>query len=336
MEYTGSEEGASAWSNSHEEGENEGYNSTQAAILEQFQQSLGSKLTVDSMQPSEVFIDSDEEAPPQPVPVKRGRGRPRKSAPKTSNTSTTTTTTTALKKESLINEMQEKGKDLVLDTKEKWEREKKETVEKLSNKAVRDLDTKIRKAQKMADESARESVEFGYNAELSEKEHAAKMSLLKKIQMFYNFYPNLKESNDRRGKWSLKTSIKDLQDEIARCNSQLSLERSFHTICQIDTLLNYGVEQILIQGFSVPCHGLAAEAQRSREAVEDELKELSIKYHEYLETGPELRYLMKFVQRVSFVLQRNHDLLRTGSGVTNSYDKQEEDYTVIHNKYDSL
>jgi hypothetical protein len=265
--------------------------------------------------------------------AKRGRGRPKgKQATKRSTPAVTTNAVaTAQRKAAEVYELEEAATELNLTSQSAWQKEKEETIDKLSSKAIRDLDIQIKQAKKQQADAMKEAVEFGYEADMSKEEWTAKNSLLKKIQMYYHHYPQLRETNERRGKWSAKTSFKDLQDEVNRCDSQLSLDRSYLTMCSIDLFNNYLAEIVLRQGFGVPAHGLAAEAKKSQMVVEDELKELSIKYHDWLETGPEVRYMIKFANRVSRVIERNHEIIKHGAPL----EPAEEDVN-FQNKYGDM
>lgn len=298
----------------------------QLSALESFALNPGSKLASTT-----IFSSPDPEYQSTEAPVKtvKTRGRPRKN-PVVQPSKTTTTTKVASQAD--VYELMESGRDVAKVEVDKWEKEKEETIEKLSAKAVRDLDLQIKQSKKAQSESMRSGIEKGYEDSLNDEEMQYKNGLLQKINMYYRFYEDLEATNERRGKWSLKTSTKDLQDEIARCERSLAMDRAFNTMKQMDVFLNYFVETLAIKAFSVPCHGLAAESKKSQMLVEEELKELSIKYHEWLDMGPETRYLFKFAQRVGMVLDRNRNMMVRGQSPMNS--TQEE--KGLHNKYEDL
>ncbi len=289
---------------------------TDYSILDEFEANPISKLSTKTLvQPEEKeqldFVTPKRRGRPRKNPV----GRPKKAAPPAE-----------------VYELQEEARDLAFTEVDKWEQEKAETVEKLSAKAVRDLDAQIKRAKREQAESTKVSFEKGYESSLTDEELEYKNTLLQKINMYYKFYQELEDTNERRGKWSLKTNTKDLQDEIARCERHLAMDRSFNTMKNLDFGLNFFVETIAIKAFSVPCHGLAAEAKKSQMLVEEELKELSIKYHEYLDMGPEVRYFFKFAQRLGLVLDRNRHLMNRGVAPVNSVEEEKN----LHNKYEGL
>lgn len=296
-----------------------------AQLLEKFASSGVSKLgatSIDSVFTNKEEDEAGEEPTQAQAPPVRRRGRPPK---KSTNNS---------KQAAAVYNLEEAAKESVVSIKDKWEQEKKDTVAKLSEKAARDLEREIKKAQSEKTTATKQGVEYGYAAKLSKEEMEVKEKLLKKINMYYSFYSELEESNTRKGKWSLGTPVKDLEDELQRCEKKLQLERAYGTMCTVDTLFNYFVEGVCIKGFGVPVHGLAAEAKNSREVVEDELKELSIKYCDYLETGPELRYLMKMAQRVNLVLSRNTAMMQRKAGPSEDY--QSETQYKVNDKYSDL
>lgn len=300
----------------------------QLSALESFAANPGSKLATSTILPPST--QEYEDVPEKPV---RARGRPRKNPVQASKVTTTTTTSAKLPIQSAdVYELMENGRDVAKVEIDKWEKEKEETIEKLSAKAVRELDAQIKQSKKAQADSMRSGIEGGYAATMDDEEMQFKNGLLQKINMYYKFYEELEATNERRGKWSLKTSVKDLQDEIARCERSLAMDRAFSTMKHMDFFLNFIVETLAIKAFSVPCHGLAAESKKSQALVEEELKELSIKYHEWLDMGPETRYFFKFAQRVGVVLERNRNMMVRGQAPMNS--TQEE--KGLHNKYDDL
>jgi hypothetical protein len=160
------------------------------------------------------------------------------------------------------------------------------------------------------EEEYRRSEEEANEAEAEMNEEMEfKKELLGKIEMYYRYFPELEKSCPRKGKWSQKTALRDLEGELFRCDNELTLERSLMTMKKADLMLKFAFEKLMIHGFNVPAHGLAAEAEKSQVLIEKELKELAIKYKDYLDLTPETRYLMSFVQQVGEVLQRNDALM---------------------------
>ncbi len=297
-------------------------------ILSEFESSEFSRLSVDKTKSYE--STAEEETLTKPTP--RKRGRPRKSAAPLNASAPPKVPKNA----ALLNEVLEQAVEVNLTQqdlqKQRWEEEKKDTIEKLSMRATRELDQQMREAKKTQAKQAKEAFEKGYEQALSEEELATKTNLLQQIKMYYRYYENLEATNERRSKWSLKTSIKDLQDEVTRCQDTLKMDRAYHTMGQLDVFFNYFIETVGIKAFGVPCHGLAAEAKQSQFIVEEEIKELSIKYHEYLDMGPETRYLLRVAQRFNTVLERNRSMMARGMSPVNAAEQESN----LQNKYSEL
>jgi hypothetical protein len=185
-----------------------------------------------------------------------------------------------------------------------WDRKRKE-----------DEDARLaEEEERMAEEEANEEFEI-------------KREFLQKIEMYYQYFPELQASCPRKTKWSLKSSIKDLEGELFRCDNELSLKRSLYSVKKADLFLKFAIEKLLVHGFAVPAHGLAAEAEKSQVLIESELKELAIKYKDWLDVSVECRYICNLVQQVGAVLQRNDELIKQRS---------ENMSKVNMNKYDDL
>lgn len=183
-------------------------------------------------------------------------------------------------------------------------------------------------------------IEFGDGGQ-EDPEFDEKKKLLMQIDMYHNFYPELKDSCPRKGKWSFKTNIRDLQEEIQRCKTKQATERAFSSMLMADKFFNYGIEWSCIQaGF--PAHGLAAQAAASQDMVMDELRELSIKYVDWFDMGPEARYCFKLFNRVNFIIMQNQKIMemqqaaRRGTGSQPGGVDQSDIFQETVNKYDSL
>ncbi len=151
-----------------------------------------------------------------------------------------------------------------------------------------------------------------YNTEEGDSDETAekliRMKHLNTIAMYHQFFPKLAASCPRRTKFSLKTPLRELEDEINRCKSVLKQDRAIDTVEKLDTFLDYGMEQMAIHGFGIRAQGLAAKGQASRAVVEEELKELAIKYSDKLDMSVEWRYLMKKLQLFGMVIEENERL----------------------------
>ena len=96
----------------------------------------------------------------------------------------------------------------------------------------------------------------------------------------------------------------------------LNNEHAYKSACKFDLFLNHAIELIGIHFADLPLHGLAKEAEASQEESQPELVELSIKYSDFFAMSAETRYLLKFMQRVQYVLslktQRRSDFNTEG------------------------
>src|SRR5205807_1922956 len=97
-------------------------------------------------------------------------------------------------------------------------RKKDDLWRKEADKKTRELEDK-RKEFLKEKERQKEAASFDMDAtgiDSTDPESLEKMSLLTSIKMYHEFWPELSDTCPRKGKWSMKTSKKDLQDEIVR------------------------------------------------------------------------------------------------------------------------
>lgn len=232
---------------------------------------------------------NEDQFTPQPVskPPPKKRGRPKKTASNPAQPPP-----------------QPELHDWVLEAQEKQHQES-------IAQAKRDKEYEQEKLKELAgkrkehQEKSQKAVEWNDNGEDDSQESREKKKALKKIEMLYSFYTHLKDSNTRRGKWSMKCSQRDLDEELLRCDHELEIARALDFVQKLDLGLNFAAEKILVNGFDIPVNGLAFEAKRSQDMMEEELKDLAIKYHDRLKAGPEVRYLVKFALRINMVLEAN-------------------------------
>ena len=151
-------------------------------------------------------------------------------------------------------------------------------------------------------------------------EAVQKQKLLNKIGRYYDYFPFLKEEAPK--KFTMRDSVEALQEECRRCQAQLQNSQTLENIKALDILLNDVLERVAI-GAGTPAHGLVYEAKRSRMVVDQELKELSIKYESWLTTGPELRYLFKTYSRFNMIVSRNRGMndIPVDEETQNKYDE---------------
>ena len=188
--------------------------------------------------------------------------------------------------------------------------------------------------QKMAEQGRKVVAE-----KLANETQAEKEQILAKIFKYYLYFPKLKENSFKKN-LSVKDDIKKLRDELIRCARELSQQNSLETIQHLDIFFKYFLEILLVRVFKIPAQTLTVEAKESQMIFDQELKEFSIKYGDRLATGPELRYLLKTIQMVTMVVNRNKAMgffggLDQGQGIgANVLDpaKAQE----LHNKYSNI
>lgn len=143
----------------------------------------------------------------------------------------------------------------------------------------------------------------GTDEETAEK--LMKMKHLTTIEMNYQYFPYLAASCPRRTKFSLKTPLRDLEDEINRCNNEKKQRRALALMKKLDIFTNWALQQVAIHGFQVRAQGLAKLAEEDQELVEDELKELAIEWRDVVDVSPTARYFVKTMQRMGELIERN-------------------------------
>jgi len=135
-----------------------------------------------------------------------------------------------------------------------------------------------------------------------DQEDAKKQDLLNKIGKYYELFPDKIQQNK---KITAQCKLSVVEAELERCQRVLKSSACMDNVRKADIFLNAFVENICTHYFYVPIYGLAAEAKASQLVVEEELKELSIKYEWWFAAGPEWRYMMKFLSRIQAVLEEN-------------------------------
>lgn len=168
---------------------------------------------------------------------------------------------------------------------------------------------------------------------LEEEDMMKKQALLTKISQYHNAFPFLKESCPIK-KPSTKQSLKWLIEEVSRCKSELDNKNAYETIKHLDIILNWAVEKTSINWFGIPAQGLSKVAKESQELVEQELRELSVKYADRLATGPEYRYGMKFLSRLSAVIDANKNM--HGFGNAQEEDMSPDQQKEMNDKYKDM
>lgn len=154
-----------------------------------------------------------------------------------------------------------------------------------------------------------------------------KATLLANINAYYNYFPALEKTNPRKGGWTHRCSIEDLQAEVERCKCTLNSMNAYNTCCKLDIGFNLVIEHALVNIMGIPVHGLAKEAKESQAILEQELLELSIKYESFFSMSPETRYLIKSMQRIYMLMDRNYNITQK---------RRDDQYRDAENKYGDL
>lgn len=126
----------------------------------------------------------------------------------------------------------------------------------------------------------------------------AKTEKIHRLNKYYQYFPDLKSAHHRS---PFGLNEKELDDELRRCQICLDTEDCLDTVKKLD-ILSMWITEIGLNNLGYPVHGLVPEAKATQHIVEKELKELSIKYNDWIQTGPEFRYMMKCVNRITNVI----------------------------------
>jgi hypothetical protein len=158
-------------------------------------------------------------------------------------------------------------------------------------------------------------------------EHVEKAKYIKMIKRYYEYFPVLADELERPScSPTFDTDIESLKEEVKRCQDFLNGQNTLVTVEKIDVFLAWAAELALINIFKQPAHGLAAEAKRSQDIVQQELKELAIIYEDWICAGPHLRYFSKCASRLEVVLNRNKRGINVSEPINeenmNNFDKK--------------
>lgn len=225
-----------------------------------------------------VQLDLPDEVPEletaRPVPKRRGRPPGSKNKSKASSGASSTSSGEEASVQSL---------------EDKW---KAETEAKMKAFEAKRLKEEIKKAQKTPLPEFEPPID-------EEKER-----LYRQIKGYYNNFPWLLETYDRKTKITSASTTNALREEIKRCQTEMSLKRALNTIRILDTVVVSLVGQLSIWAgiTDIPFEMFLAHAKATRDEVDEELRELAVLYHEYLELGPEARYVLKRVNHIAGIL----------------------------------
>lgn len=164
---------------------------------------------------------------------------------------------------------------------------------------------------------------------LDAEQTAEKYELLKRITQYHEYWPDLKETAIRK-KFNLDTSLAILKAEVERCEKERSSSNALEAVKSIDAIFKGAViEPTAIHIFKLPAFGYGRVAKDTQSMLEDEFKELSIKYGHYFGSSVEFRYLMKSIVQLNQVIQANKK--RNGEEVIS-----EKNMSNLNKKYDFI
>lgn len=128
--------------------------------------------------------------------------------------------------------------------------------------------------------------------------------LLETIIKYYETFPNLQNPKIKPG-----TSIPDLKAELQRCKTELGTVDTYKAFCHLDVLICGNIEKVAVKRMW-PLQGLATYAKESQILVENELKELNILLGKQIVLHPAFRYILKTIERINTVKERNEGFLQ--------------------------
>jgi len=134
---------------------------------------------------------------------------------------------------------------------------------------------------------------------------AAKSKILMQIDLYYRYFPELAEFQGKKKIFTGKTSLEELQGEIERCKTVLNSRESLQNVKTFDLLLFRGIESLGVHIFKFPLWGLSQNCLDTQDTVDQELKEISIKYNQFFSSAVEFRYAIKVMTRIKQVYDIN-------------------------------
>jgi hypothetical protein len=221
-------------------------------------------------------------------PAKKKRGRPRKnstgSGKSVSFAETSSTPPAPLPTEREIRDL-----------------ENREEAQRIAAQQLRQFDKAVKDERKKLG-----NIDWEVTQGMLQEERTEKETLLKKIEMYYQYYPEeCLWTSTRKAKWSFKSSLHELHEEVNRCRKQLDIKRAQAGIENFHYTLCYGIETLAIEAVGIPLHGLTAEAARSKAVFQDVLNELAIDYVDWFTMGATTRYAFDMFLMVNRVYKAN-------------------------------
>jgi len=146
---------------------------------------------------------------------------------------------------------------------------------------------------------------------LANEETYRKQKIVERIDQYYEYWPELKETAPKKGKFSTADSEKVLNLELERCMRNKNRRKTLDKVKKVDLMFNWGIEKI-VGAFGVDARGLGYEAKLSQHMIEEELKELAMEYGDTFNTSVEFDYAMFTFQRLLGVIERNKQFALRG------------------------
>lgn len=247
--------------------------------------------------PDEDFVPTAEND--RKVPKKRGRPPGSKNRANNTNTNpkpTSTTTITSAQTKSSTSSASSAAD-------EETDKQHEAYIHTLAEDKMKILEGK----KKMQDNKTKGTTASIPNIELTTTGDKDKDQLLRQIRGYYNNFPWLKDGYEKRTPISSNSTVKALKDEVNRMQSELSGKRALQTLHILDTVaVGLAGNIACLMGFTSMPFEVVASTMRSpifMEQIQDELKELSILYEDYLSIGPEIRYVGKRVSQFIEVIK---------------------------------
>ena len=141
-------------------------------------------------------------------------------------------------------------------------------------------------------------MEEAWKSKDAKETETTKKSLLRKINLYYKYFPHLQGKK----KFTVKSAIPVLEDEIDRCAEEVATGDILQNVKDADLLFATGLEVALVRFFNVNARGLRKHSEECQELIEKELREFAVKYNSFFTTGPEWRYMMHYIRRLYFVI----------------------------------
>lgn len=254
--------------------------------------------------------EAQQQPTEQPIveepPPKRKRGRPRKNSTGTVSFGGTQTFTPAPPTASELRAQR-----------------RKEEGENIAAQYIPILEKKIKEERKKQG-----GVDWEINVALEEEERKQKETLMRKIEMYYKYFPEeCFASSTRKSKWSYRTATQELEDEIRRCQKELDIKRAITGVHKAHLAFVYGLEKLAIHGFGVPVYNLAHEVSLSDEMFQEELAEIAIEHIDWFTMGAKTRYAYNLFMIFNRVLTENQRKM-AGMQAQGGYDEKVNEYST--------